>query len=325
MTDTTAGIACLERELETLSTNYAASEAEGVPFEDEQQQLRLASIAGLKAALGRLHQPVQHISPIDRDYQAIAILAYEALRASEEELIHPPMDEWSLAEASVRQRCISDTIAIARGETPRCCSVFRAVVRTALEMYDGNGGLAIEHLNDLACFLANEMEIEPTDEDITIVDVAKRVLGEQRETIEALTCKRDVEVPKIGDLYSNAPDDYGYIGEGHARFEALKLAISSSTRHLDKMNGDAIIEIVDRAKAFEQYLTGAPDRPAAAADAIMPEMVGRKVWLGDDAGLPAAACDAVTIEATTAGTSDCWTTVIATDGLSNSGSIAIEP
>jgi hypothetical protein len=54
MTDISAGVACLERELETLQMNYYAAVDREASFDDPQQELRRRTMEGISAALVRL-------------------------------------------------------------------------------------------------------------------------------------------------------------------------------------------------------------------------------------------------------------------------------
>lgn len=138
-------------------------------------RLWTAFSAGYEAA----PQPPR-FEPIDRNYQAIAMLALAAhavVEGFDPDDILPPSPA-----------AIENVMAIARGDElsdPPPSAVFQAVVRTALDMYEGHGGLAIEHLIDLGEFMLNEMGYEPAGDGEAILDSVKRKMIEMRDYIEA--------------------------------------------------------------------------------------------------------------------------------------------
>ncbi len=153
--------------------------------------------AGYEAA----PQPPQ-FQPIDRNYQAIAILAHEAVRASQLSTgteLHP----WDEESEDIRRHLLQATLAIAQGAVPPLPSgydqdIFPGVVRTALDMYDKHGGLAIEHLIDLGEFMINTMGYEPGEGETSIVESVKLFLVQQQDELEQLRAGRVVGAAATG-------------------------------------------------------------------------------------------------------------------------------
>lgn len=138
---------------------------------------------------------VPRFNPIQRNFQAIAILALAASGASLDQRFNPPWDE---VPDETQRESVDAVIRLARGEKVEAHPVFLAVARTALDMYDGHGGLAIEHLVDLGEFMINEMGYEPA-EDTPILDSLKAKMIEMRDYIEANEAAKAIARKALAD------------------------------------------------------------------------------------------------------------------------------
>jgi hypothetical protein len=218
---------------------------------EEQDQLWRAFSAGYEAA------PTPKFDHIDRNYAAIAILAAAAMDAAHSD--EPgTWEDWSEGD---QRGAIETVMKMARGEDTLLEGihhpVFKHVVHTALDMFDGNGGLAIEHLVDLGNFMINEMGYQPSDGEVSIAASVKEFLAKQRDELEEWRGGEG----RVGALCDQAetPDPESWI-----RQQALEFAIKASC----PVEQEPYRNVIERARAFEAFLVGSPPAEVDAAATV---------------------------------------------------------